>query len=399
MLHVLKQDSLAKFVIFSQYAASLKQLRDMFTEVNRYSSSSYQVKSIGLPDLSPVQFDSILIDGHGTTIMEAQLTRFRHEKGCNICLLTTGIAAAGLTLTMAYTCYLLEPMHSTADEAQALSRVHRIGQSQHCVRCVIFYGQNTCEERLLQVRQQSGVLTRHFTEENEEETEEKEEKETDKDTELIEIIDDEDEEEKSPLLSISTKTQKKKKITKKRKLTVIDDDDDAEDDEFHEIEVEEDDEDEEYGSRRTRRKRVNRKPSTKTTATTGGGSKGNKGGKGGGKSKATGKTKTNPNVGEGEGMFSMDQLQKILGVDNERLKLPLKAFTERTTTTTSSSSSAFGYTGYRNPIVHHTPAIPSISINPPINPTPTVPSTTTTTTTATTNSITAPIFSFFGFQS
>jgi hypothetical protein len=40
----------------------------------------------------------------------------------------TGLAATGLTLTAAHVCFILEPLSNAAEEAQALARVHRIGQ-------------------------------------------------------------------------------------------------------------------------------------------------------------------------------------------------------------------------------------------------------------------------------
>lgn len=55
-------------------------------------------------------------------------------------------------------CYFIEPTSNAADEAQALSRIHRIGQSQS-VKCVIFYAKNTFEERLLAIRQRNGILS------------------------------------------------------------------------------------------------------------------------------------------------------------------------------------------------------------------------------------------------
>ena len=47
---------------------------------------------------------------------------------------------------------LLEPFLSPGDEAQAASRVHRIGQTRE-VRCVTYYVEDTVEERLLAFRQ------------------------------------------------------------------------------------------------------------------------------------------------------------------------------------------------------------------------------------------------------
>ncbi|CAM9773562.1 unnamed protein product [Ectocarpus sp. 12 AP-2014] len=46
---------------------------------------------------------------------------------------------------------MLDPVWSAADEAQALNRAHRIGQT-HTVRCVVFYMKDSVEERLLALR-------------------------------------------------------------------------------------------------------------------------------------------------------------------------------------------------------------------------------------------------------
>jgi SNF2 family DNA or RNA helicase len=52
----------------------------------------------------------------------------------------------------------MEPMLNAADEAQALSRVHRFGQPVK-VRCVCFYAKNGVEERVLLMRQEARALT------------------------------------------------------------------------------------------------------------------------------------------------------------------------------------------------------------------------------------------------
>ncbi len=166
MQEVLKDDPFAKFVIFSQYSTSLHGLKDMFENVDSRISDSFEVR-IGGIDMSRVRYDAVIIDGHGNKTTDTNLAKFRNDPKCNICLLTTGVAATGLTLTMSYTCYILEPTHNAAEEAQALSRVHRIGQSSRCVRCVIFYGEDSSEERLLALRQKMGTLSSHFSVDNE----------------------------------------------------------------------------------------------------------------------------------------------------------------------------------------------------------------------------------------
>lgn len=53
--------------------------------------------------------------------------------------------------------YMVDPCFSLADEAQALNRAHRIGQTRK-VRCVIFFVRGTVEERMLALRKQVCTL-------------------------------------------------------------------------------------------------------------------------------------------------------------------------------------------------------------------------------------------------
>ena len=99
-----------------------------------------------------------IIDGRGSSkTRDENLHRFNEDPACNVLLLASGPGSAGLTLTIANTLYMLEPTANAAEEAQAVSRVHRIGQTK-TTRCVIFYAKNTCEERILALRQQQGQL-------------------------------------------------------------------------------------------------------------------------------------------------------------------------------------------------------------------------------------------------
>ena len=138
---VQKDDPFAKFVIFTQYKESLKVC---FEILNNKGMTE------GFDTHQPLQ--CVCLDDNG-------LTKFYTEPKCNILFLTLGAAATGLTLTMAKTLYILEPSPSAVDEAQAISRIHRIGQTAQNVRCVIFFARNTCEERLLALRQKNHVLS------------------------------------------------------------------------------------------------------------------------------------------------------------------------------------------------------------------------------------------------
>ena len=63
-----------------------------------------------------------------------------------------GAAAAGLTLTAASTVVLLEPLLCASDEAQAVNRCHRLGQTAPVVNIIQLYVTHSVEERLLAYR-------------------------------------------------------------------------------------------------------------------------------------------------------------------------------------------------------------------------------------------------------
>ena len=77
------------------------------------------------------------------------LAAFRDDPRCCVLLLESGAFAAGLTLTVANTCIVLEPQLDRAVEAQLESRIWRPGQ-QRDVRIVHLYMRGTVEERLVQ---------------------------------------------------------------------------------------------------------------------------------------------------------------------------------------------------------------------------------------------------------
>jgi hypothetical protein len=126
----------AKFVVFSQYKESLKVAARYVTEAG---------------------FESKVATGTGPE-SAAAVHQFVNDPSCRVLFLNNGTSATGLTLTAASVVYMLEPTHSAVDEAQAISRVHRIGQSKP-VRCVIFFAKGTVEERILRLRQQNRILT------------------------------------------------------------------------------------------------------------------------------------------------------------------------------------------------------------------------------------------------
>ena len=64
-------------------------------------------------------FKCVTVDSHASSaVRKSSLDAFNEDPDCNVLLLTTGIAATGLTLTIAHVCYMLEPTHNAAIEAQ-----------------------------------------------------------------------------------------------------------------------------------------------------------------------------------------------------------------------------------------------------------------------------------------
>lgn len=55
---------------------------------------------------------------------------FKHEADLRCLLLNLKTAAKGLTLVEANHVFLLEPVFNAATEAQAINRIHRIGQTR-----------------------------------------------------------------------------------------------------------------------------------------------------------------------------------------------------------------------------------------------------------------------------
>ena len=158
MQQVLQEDPSSKFVIFSQYAEYLLVLQ---AKLEGVSIGQTRLKCVVVTsNMNIVDKDAkqAAFNTPSSTTSQHSSAAANGSSLCNVCMIQLGAGSAGLTLTTARVCYLLEPTHSAADEAQALNRIHRIGQTQS-VRCVIFYVRNTIEERILAIRKHKGTLT------------------------------------------------------------------------------------------------------------------------------------------------------------------------------------------------------------------------------------------------
>jgi hypothetical protein len=92
-----------------------------------------------------------IVAGDSQAEQEVAVGEFNSCADVGVFLLHAGQAAAGLTLTAASHVMLLEPFLRAGEEAQALNRCHRIGQTRE-VHATHYYAQGTLEERLEALR-------------------------------------------------------------------------------------------------------------------------------------------------------------------------------------------------------------------------------------------------------
>jgi hypothetical protein len=125
--------------------------RDPTAKVVVFSSIKTAVAHVSVVlDAENVRHTKI-VRGDTNSSQENAVHLFKTEESCRVLLLHAGVAAAGLTLTVARTVVLMEPFLMLGEELQAFNRCHRIGQTRN-VRCVVLYAVGTVEERLLAYR-------------------------------------------------------------------------------------------------------------------------------------------------------------------------------------------------------------------------------------------------------
>ncbi|KEF55845.1 uncharacterized protein A1O9_08596 [Exophiala aquamarina CBS 119918] len=110
------------------------------------------------PQLTKHGFEHLRFDGTMSQKVRAQVIRsFNAEnssdpKAPRVLLLSLRAGGVGLNLTAANYCYMMDPWWSFAVEAQAIDRVHRMGQTQK-VEVVRFITKESIEERMLRVQE------------------------------------------------------------------------------------------------------------------------------------------------------------------------------------------------------------------------------------------------------
>ncbi|KAJ1480332.1 P-loop containing nucleoside triphosphate hydrolase protein, partial [Baffinella frigidus] len=137
-----------KAVVFSQHKAAIAHLAVVFAEEGLRFSKIAAGDSLAEQELR-LKISKITAGDSLASLaeQEAAVGVFNTDKKVGVFLLHAGQAAAGLTLTAASHVMLLEPFLKAGEEAQALNRCHRIGQTRD-VHATHYYAQGTLEERL-----------------------------------------------------------------------------------------------------------------------------------------------------------------------------------------------------------------------------------------------------------
>ncbi|RCI09528.1 hypothetical protein L249_4064 [Ophiocordyceps polyrhachis-furcata BCC 54312] len=98
------------------------------------------------------------LDGGMTrTARTAAMDRFREDRTVDVMLVSLMAGGLGLNLTAANKVYMMEPQYNPAAEAQAIDRVHRLGQKRP-VRTVRYIMQGSIEEKMLEIQEKKMKL-------------------------------------------------------------------------------------------------------------------------------------------------------------------------------------------------------------------------------------------------
>lgn len=98
------------------------------------------------------------LDGTMTLAARHQaLESFHYDNGITVLLATIGAGGVGLNLTSASNVYIMEPQYNPAAVAQAVDRVHRLGQSRE-VTTVQFIMRGSIEEKIFELAKKKQQL-------------------------------------------------------------------------------------------------------------------------------------------------------------------------------------------------------------------------------------------------
>ncbi|WVF69696.1 hypothetical protein IAT40_004475 [Kwoniella sp. CBS 6097] len=126
-----------KSIVFSQWTTMLDRIADMLDEANiRYS-----------------RLDGTMTREERSRAMDA----LKYKKQVEVLLVSTRAGGVGLNLTVASRCYLVDPYWNPSVEAQAIDRIHRMGQTRPVVAVKLMI-KNSIEEKLDKIQKKKANL-------------------------------------------------------------------------------------------------------------------------------------------------------------------------------------------------------------------------------------------------
>jgi SNF2 family DNA or RNA helicase len=114
-------------------------------------------------DLIELALDSVGIkytrlDGKmSRTARTKAMDRFREDPSVHVIIVSIMAGGLGLNLTTANNVYVMEPQYNPAAEAQAIDRIHRLGQKRP-VRTVRYIMENSIEEKMVEIQEKKMKL-------------------------------------------------------------------------------------------------------------------------------------------------------------------------------------------------------------------------------------------------
>ncbi|KAF2421570.1 DNA repair protein, RAD5 [Tothia fuscella] len=131
----------AKSVVFSQFTSFLELI----------------TPALSRESIPTLRFDgSMSQKARAAVLEEFQSTTNKKNKGC-VLLLSLRAGGVGLNLTSAERVFMMDPWWSFAVEAQAIDRVHRMGQERE-VRVVRFIAKGSIEEKMLRIQERKKFI-------------------------------------------------------------------------------------------------------------------------------------------------------------------------------------------------------------------------------------------------
>lgn len=146
----------------SKVMVLIRNLRELRKEHPRMKSVVFSqftsFLSLIEPALQKANMKFLRLDGSmSQKARAAVLSEFREASKFTILLISLKAGGVGLNLTSAQRVYMMDPWWSFAVEAQAIDRVHRMGQEGE-VKVFRFIVQNSVEERMLKVQERKKFM-------------------------------------------------------------------------------------------------------------------------------------------------------------------------------------------------------------------------------------------------